>query len=171
MTPQQPLTGWIGPVTFAELFFGILLVVVLLGLAGFFAWRQFKTRRDLAADRSMPALERGYLLRQTRRRLLCSVLMVMFAGFLIGWYFIEANLPDLKQAAEQDPGTTPPLLEMVAYYWITALLVLFGILALAGMDFFAVARYGLHQKKQLEVERRAALEIEAARLRKERNGH
>ena len=118
----------------------------------------------------MPLEERGFLIRQTRRRLICSVLMVVFAGFLVGWYFIETNFLDLKSVAEEEPGKTHPLVELVAYYWIAALLVLFGILALAGMDFIATARYGLHQKKLLEVERRTALEIEAMRLRKQRNG-
>jgi hypothetical protein len=155
-------------VTFFELFFGILLVAALLLLAGYFAWRQFQTRRALVHDRTMPAEERGYLLRQSRRRLICSMLMFLFAGFLIGWYFIEINLPELKPAAADEKP--PPLVELLAYYWIAALLVLFGILALAGVDFFATARYGLQQKKLLEIERRAALEIEAARLRNERNG-
>ena len=153
-----------------ELITGIVLVLALLGLAGYFGRRQFKTRLALAVDREMPAEERGYWMRQTRRRLICSVLMVLFAGFLVGWYFIERNLPDLKLVAEQEPDKTQPVLELVAYYWIAALLVLFGIFALAGMDFFATARYGMHQKKLLDDERRAVLEMEAARLRQQRNG-
>jgi uncharacterized membrane protein YjgN (DUF898 family) len=159
-----------GKIGFSEALFGILLVVVLLTVAGIFAWRQFKTRRFVARERSLPPEERGYLIRQTRRRLICSVLMVLFAAFLVGWYFIESNLPELKPAADHEAGTGHPLVELVAYYWITALLVLFGIFALAGMDFFATARYGMHQRKLLEIERRAALELEAARLRRDRNG-
>jgi uncharacterized membrane protein YjgN (DUF898 family) len=158
-------------VSYSELAFGVLLILALLLLAGYFSWQQFKTRRALALDRTTPPEERGFLIRQTRRRLVCSVLMVLFAGFLIGWYFIDPKLRDLSAAAaEQEPGKTHPLVELVAYYWILALLVLFGILVLAGMDFFATARFGMHQRKILEIERRAALEIEAARLRKERNG-
>src|SRR5262245_61145 len=114
--------------------------------------------------------ERGYLMRQTRRRLVCPVLMLVFAGLLIGWFVIENNLPDLKLVAEQEPGKTHPLAELLAFYWIIALLVLFGILALAGLDFFATARYAMYQRKLLELERRTAMEIEVARLRKQRNG-
>jgi hypothetical protein len=157
-------------VSTSELFFGILLVLALLGLAGYFTWRQFKTRHLLTHDRTLSPDDRLYLIRQSRRRLICSVLMVLFAGFLIGWYFIEPNLPDKNLAADQEPGKAHPLVEMVAYYWITALMVLFGILVLAGMDFFATARYAMRQKKLLEVEHRAALETAAARLRSERNG-
>ncbi|HWY85354.1 MAG TPA: hypothetical protein VNX28_01450 [Gemmataceae bacterium] len=154
----------------SELLFGILLVVALVGLASYFAYRQFQTRRAVAQDRAMPLDERGFLIRQSRRRLICSVLMFLFAGLLVGWFFIEPNVRDLKAADIREPGDTPPVVELVAYYWITALLLLFGILALAGMDFFATARYGLRQKKLLEVEHRTALEIDAARLRRERNG-
>jgi hypothetical protein len=157
-------------VNISELLFGILLVLALVGLAGYFAYRQFQTRRAVAQDRDMAPEERGFLIRQTRRRLICSVLMFLFAGLLVGWFFIEPNVRDLKLTIDHEPGTTPPLVELVAYYWITALLLLFGILALAGMDFFATARFGLHQKKLLEVERRTALEIEVTRLRNARNG-
>jgi hypothetical protein len=176
-------------VSFPELFFGILLVLLLVGLAGYFTWRQLQTRRALANDRrvGVPPLggqspanagtpillsseERGFLIRQMRRRLTCSVLMFLFAAMLIGWYFIESNLPDLKVAAEEAPGKTHPLVELLALYWILALCVLFAIVALAGMDFFATARYAMHQRKLLEAERRAALEIEVARLRKQRDG-
>jgi hypothetical protein len=97
------------------------------------------------------------------------MLMVLFAGFLIGWYFIESKIPELKLAPDREHGAAPPFVQLVAYYWITALLVLFGIIALAGIDFFATARYGMHQKKLLEIERRTILEIEAARLREQRN--
>jgi hypothetical protein len=153
-----------------ELIIGILLVAALLGLGGYFAWRQFQIRRTVAQDRAMPSQERGYLILQTRRRLVCSVLMILFAGLLIGWYFIESNLPDLKLAAEQEPAKTHPLLELLTLYWIIALLVLFGILTLAGMDFFATARYAMHQKRLLDSERRATLQAETDRLRNQRNG-
>ena len=153
---------------FPELLFGILLALALFGLAGFFTWRQFKTRLALARDRTILPDERTYLIRQTRRRLLCSMLMLFFALFLVGWFFIEPD--DLKAVPGEDRDKVPFLVEVLTYYWIAALLVLFGILALAGMDFFATARHGMQQKKLLEVERRTALEIEAARLRQQRNG-
>jgi hypothetical protein len=157
-------------VNFSELLVGAMLVLALLGLAGYFAWRQFKVRYALVQDRALPPDERAFLIRQTRRRLICSVLMVLFAGFLIGWYFIEPNFRDLEPPAGHEPGKAPPLVELLALYWITALVVLFGILVLAGMDFFATARYAMRQKKLLQAERRAALETEVARLRQQRNG-
>jgi MFS family permease len=156
-------------VNYPELFFGFILVIALLGLGGFFILRQFKVRYELARDQSISSVEKRFLTRQSRRRLICSVLMVLLGGFLIGWYFIESKIPELKLAPEREPGATPHIIHLVAYYWITVLLVLFGIIALAGIDFFATARYGMHQKKLLEIERRTILEIETARLRERRN--
>jgi len=155
-------------VNYTEPFFASLLVVTLLGVSSYFTLKQFRVRCELARDRSIPSADRKFLLGQSRRRLICSMLMFLFAGFLIGWYLIESNVSEWTHAAEREPGQTPPFVQFVAYYWITALLVLFGIIALAGIDFFATARYGMHQKKLLEIEQRTLLEIEAARLREQR---
>jgi hypothetical protein len=155
-------------VTIAELLIGFLLICCLLGLAGYFAWQQFVVRRGLALDRTLLAEERRYLIWQTRRRLICSVLMFLLAGFLVGWYFIDRNLPELQALAAAEPGKTHPLLELVAFYWAAALLNLFTIIILAAMDFFATARHGMHQRKLLEIERRTTLEMEAARLRSQK---
>ncbi len=156
--------------TTTELFLGLVLVCCLLGLAGYFSWRQFVIRRRLVHDRSLIPEERSFLIWQTRRRLICSILMFLLAGFLVGWFFIERNLPELKAIALENPAKTHPLVQLVAFYWAAALLILFGIIILAGMDFFATARHGMRQKKLLEIERRTVLEMEAARLRSQRNG-
>ncbi len=154
----------------SELVFGILLSVAILFVGGYFAWRQIRIRRALAHNRAIAPAERAFTIGQTRRRLLCSLLMVLFGGFLLGWYFIEANLPDLRAALDDDPEKGETLVALLTYYWIAALAVLFVVLLLAGLDFFSTARYAIHQKKLLDQERRTALEIETARLRKHRNG-
>jgi len=151
-----------------ELVFGILLTIVLVALSGYFAWRQIQTRRVVAQATDMPVEERGYLIRQTRRRLLCSLLMLIFAGLLVAWFFIEPAMRDLRIAHDHRPGTRYPLLEVFAFFWIGALFVLFGIFALAGMDFFATARHAMEQRRLLEGERRATLQMEVERLRRRR---
>jgi hypothetical protein len=154
----------------SELFFGVLLVGAILAVGGYFGWRQISARHALGKDRILPLAERTFIIRQIRRRLICSVLMVLFAGFLVGWYFIEANLPNLKDAIDQDPDKRQPLVELLTFYWIIALFMLFAILFIAGLDFIATARYATQQKRILDDERSAAVEIEAARLRKQRDG-
>ncbi|MBI3410203.1 MAG: hypothetical protein HY040_17825 [Planctomycetes bacterium] len=152
-----------------ELFFGIVIVLVLLGVAGYFGWLQIQNSQNLRRNRDMPAEERQFIRRQVRRRLICCVLMVIFAGCLAGWFFIEARLPErLANNPEEKPGDNP-WVEMIVYYWTFALLVLFAILALAGLDAIATARYGLRSHRALENERRAVLEAEAARLRQQRH--
>jgi hypothetical protein len=49
-----------------------------------------------------------------------------------------------------------------------AILLLLAILMLASWDFLATARYGFARQKQLELERRSMMEMEAAKLRRRR---
>jgi hypothetical protein len=68
-------------VTTTQLVFGIALVVLLLGLGGFAGWRQLRLLREVGtADTE----EARYLRGRARRRLVCSVLMVVLAGLLAG---------------------------------------------------------------------------------------
>jgi hypothetical protein len=168
-TEWQAVRGQRRNLDLPELIIGIPLVLALVALAGYFSWHQFKTRRILAQSIDLPQDERRFLRGQSRRRLVCSVLMFLLAGMLVGWYFIEQNLPDLKVAVEQDPAKSHPLLQMVAYYWIFALFLLFGVITLASMDFFATVRFAMQQSKLLHDERREIIEAEVARLRELRN--
>ena len=151
----------------SEVILGLLLALTLVAVAIFFGRRQLQTLNNLRTNDALAGEERRYLHRQVRRRLICSILMVLFAAFLVGWLFIAGLLP---QPEEAQAGAEPDraLVHFVAYYWMAALLVLFAILVLASLDFFATARYGMHQKKLLNLEHRANLEIDAARIRKER---
>jgi heme A synthase len=156
-----------------EVFFGVIIILVLLGVAGFFGWQQIQNLQLLRNKRDLPPDERIFLRRQIRRRLVCSVLMFLFAGLLAGWLVIDSNLPDLRPAnPDEKPGENPWIV-MTALYITCILFVLFAILALAGIDLIATARFGFRSQRLLEIERRAVLEAEAARLRKkhhEQNG-
>src|SRR5262249_43991077 len=145
-----------------ELIFGIAIVLVLLGVAGYFGYRQIQNSQKLSRDRDIPNEERQFIRRQIRRRLVCCVLMVIFPGFLAGWFVIEDRLPErIANNPEEKPGENP-WVEMIVYYWSLALFVLFTILALAGLDAIATARFGLRSHRALEIERRTVLEAEAA---------
>ncbi len=153
-----------------EFIFAILLALGLVILAVYVIWRQRVTLRLLRGDAGLPAEDRRFLQRQVRRRVACSLLMILFAGFLAGWYFIESRLQFRPRPDEVEPGRTPPVVEFMTLYWSAALLILFAILVLAVFDFLATVRFGMAQRRLLEIERRTALEIEAARLRKQREG-
>jgi hypothetical protein len=157
----------------AEFISGAVLVVVLLGLAGYFIWRQKKTLATLHRSDLGPE-DRLYVHKQVRRRLTCSVLMIVFAGMLIGWFFLEPEVrqgaPEHQAAAQDARADRANMLRLVTVYWIVALLIVFAILFLAGHDLLATARFGLRLQRQLEAEQRAVLESDASRLRQERNG-
>jgi fatty acid desaturase len=137
----------------SETTFGILLVVFLLGLAGLYVWRALPALRGQGAPGSP---DRRYYRNQARRRLASAVLMVLCAGLIVGWFFLE---DDLKESAQ-----------LSVLYWVAVLLLVLAILLLAAFDFRAIAHYGLRNHRQLEAARRAMLENQAARLRSRRNG-
>jgi hypothetical protein len=165
-----------------EVFFGTLLVVVLLALAGYYAWRQVKTLRGLRMAEETAPEERHYLLRQARRRLFGSALMVLLAVMLVGLLvFLEGPVQkmsnDLVAAREEGKGfenLTPEQRSLRTLYtlWnIGLLLTLLAVLATAGVDFLATRRFGRRQLRRIQSDRRAMIERQVARLRQERNGH
>lgn len=164
----------------SELAFGVAVVLLLFGLAGFFTWRQVQTLRKVRTDASLGPDDRGYLQAQARRRLFCSGLMVVLACLLIGSYFFEAEYQVRTQRANDRPTAAgqPALapgdswfLNRFTLYWIFALLVLFLFGAVAVLDVRATLRYGLAKHRQLERDHLDALQDELQRLRRERNGH
>ncbi len=151
-----------------ETIIGATLASILLFVAMFFGWRQRRGSVLLRHDRDMPDDERRYLTRQIRRRVVCSVLLAIFAGFLFGWLYLEPRLPAAPAEGEAITQVAKDELRFLTYYWITALFVLLVILVLASWDLLATARYGFQRHQQLEQDRRAMLEMEAANLRRRR---
>ncbi|MFO0968334.1 MAG: hypothetical protein U0793_22495 [Gemmataceae bacterium] len=109
----------------------------------------------------MDPAERSYLTR-CAARIVCSILMIIFAGFLIGWFFLKAEL-DSVLPLEADQTLEHPLVKTVTYYWIAALLVIFGLLALAAIDLVATARHGFRSVRRLATQRQAEIEEDLAR--------
>jgi hypothetical protein len=164
-----------------EIIFTAVLIVVLVGLAGYYAWRQVQALRGLRRQENMPPDDRRYVRNQAWRRLACSGLMVVFAGLLAGWFFlgpvVENNIARGDAArAEQSEGPVfgaaeKPFVRFVIAYWIIALLVLLGMVILALCDILAIRRFGARHFRKLQADRRAMIERQAARLRHEGNGH
>src|SRR5437764_9767901 len=159
------------PVDPAELFFLVALAAVLVGLAGYFGWRQVQTLRGLAGQ---PAEDRSYLRRQAVRRLVCCTLMVVLAGLLLGNIFLEPHLQEMsRQLAQQQGEASQENKEFARFFGVyqgAALIVLFALLLLAAVDFWAIARFGMRHRRQLQADHRASLHEEIARLRRRHNG-
>jgi hypothetical protein len=136
---------------------GLVLAVVLLALAAIFTWRQ---KRSLQALRELPALspeDHRYHRNQARRRIAYAVLMLGCVALIVGWFFLE----DLLNQS----------VELFTLYWIAVLLLVLAMIFLAAFDFWAIARFGIRQHRQIQADRRAMLENHAARYRSQRNGH
>jgi hypothetical protein len=154
-----------------EILFAGLLVLVLCGAAGYYAWRQRQTLRALRTDDSLGPLERAFLRRQVRRRLLVSGLMVIFAGLLIGPYFLDLRPPDRGQAEQAPPSAEQrQFLWLFASYWILFLILFLAIICLALIDLLATRRFTLRRLRQLNDQHQAFLDRHAGRLFGRRNG-
>jgi hypothetical protein len=148
-------------------------------LSGYYAWRQIQTLRRLRQVHNLPPIERQYQHRQAWRRLFGCGLMLVFAVLLLGSFALEEPtriLIEQRQAAQQDgepPELTPEqksIARLFGGYWIVLLLLLLALLVTAAIDLLATRRFGMRQFRQLQADRRAMIERQAARLRGQRNG-
>jgi hypothetical protein len=164
-------------VTLTQILFTSLLILVLVGLAAYYAWRQVQALRGLRHSDNLPPEDRRYVRNQAWRRLACSALMLLFAGLLAGSFFIEfraqdlVNLGDAAQARNERPDLDPEqqrFFNFYTLYWVTALLVLLGIMGTALYDLLAIRRFGQRHFRKLQADRRAMIERQAERLRQER---
>ena len=164
-----------------QIVFGTLLVVLLLGLAGYYAWRQMQALRGLRDAEESPPDERRYLVRRAWRRLFGCVLMVVLAVMLGGMMlFLENPAKELADfiAEARERGEEPELSDqqrqlrvLYAVWNISLLIALLAILATAAIDLLATRRFSLTQLRRIQSDRRAMIERQVARLRQERNGH
>ena len=163
-------------------FFATLLVLALVGLALYYALRQGQTLRGLHSAAGLSAEDRRYVRNQVWRRLVGCGLMVLFAGLLAGWFFLGmdarasqlAKLGDEARSSPEPVALTDEQLDsfyLCAGYLLVSLLVLLAMIATAGVDFWAIRRYGLRHRQRIEADRRAMIEHQVALLRSQRNGH
>ncbi|MCI0680738.1 MAG: hypothetical protein L0Y71_01425 [Gemmataceae bacterium] len=148
---------------------GITLATILVVVAVYFGWRQRSTLAQLRHDVHIAPEDRLYYVRQIRRRLICSVLLVLLAGMVVGWFLLNRDVAALRPAAgEPLTEEAKASIRFIATYWIVALGLVLVILVLACFDFMATARFGMRRMRQLENDRRTILEMEAAKLRRRR---
>jgi hypothetical protein len=157
----------------------VLLIAVLVGLAGYYAWRQVQALRGLRRAENMPPEDRSYVRNQAWRRLACSALMVVFAGLLAGSFITEPliqpllDFGDAAHERNEHPVLNPEqkqLFHDYTLYWVAALLVLMGMMGLALFDILAIRRFGQRHFRKIQADRRAMIERQAARLRERRYG-
>jgi len=165
----------------SETFGYALIIALLLGVAGYFAWKQVATLRGLRAVAEPLGDEQIYLRKQAVRRLIGCGLMTLLAGMMIASYFagLEAWGTALENAAAA-PGEKlenreldqqrRSFLSFYASFYIGVLLIVLLLLFIAALDFWAIQRYHLSQYRRIQAERKELVQEQAARFRHQRNG-
>jgi hypothetical protein len=158
---------------------GGLLVASLLGVAGFYTWRQVLLLRRLRRQ-DVPGEEGSFLRRQAYRRLINSGLMVLLAVlFAFVLIYLEGPVQQVADEREALPAeNAPPLTRQQVHLvnlwlglYIAILLVLLAVLFFAAVDLWSTRRYARKAYRKLQDDRRAMIERQVMRLRQERNGH
>jgi len=141
-----------------------LLVVVTLGVASFFGWRQFWQIRRLKID--TPSSEQQFMLRVARRRLVISVLLVLVAIGIATLYVsgLEEAIRVLHEMADPEKRQTAKL---YVWIWLSILVILLAIVTLVGIDLWDVRRHWRQSLQQIRDERREMMDEQLAKLRDE----
>ncbi|MBI3823984.1 MAG: hypothetical protein HY289_15050 [Planctomycetes bacterium] len=138
--------------------FGIGIASAMIAISAYFAWRQRLILHSLQFDNKASLEHRRYLVKQSWRRIFGSLVLLVLAGMLIGSLFLNY---DPQQMSRDE-------LRYVTVYTMTMLLLVLVILALAVFDFWATARHGVQQQKQLFREHQEMLEAELEEHRQRR---
>lgn len=164
--------GW------AQTISGVLLVIALLVVGGYFLWSQWRALDSLARETTLPPDEHLYHRRQAYRRFTAGVLILMLAVMLVGAFlFLEAPAQALADERDSfpDPETRPPLTEqqrifarMYGLYWLFFLLLLLALVMIGAWDYLALRRFSRTQRRQIQEDRKAMIAQQARRLRRDR---
>jgi H+/gluconate symporter-like permease len=163
-----------------EILYGVLIVVATAGLGGYYAWRQWQALRRLRADAALDDEEHAFQRNQAWRRLTGAVLLLLIAAVFVGVLLFEVPAARLVRVGEinveqqEQRQFNEPEKEFVRLWGgsvIVLLLLILGLIGIAGYEMFAIRRYSLHHMRRIQDERRAMIARETARLRRERNGH
>jgi uncharacterized protein YneF (UPF0154 family) len=151
-----------------------LIVLVLVGIAGFYGRRQWRALRALPTQ-DLPPADRAHFRSQAVRRLLTCGVMLLLAGMIAGIYLSGLDEQVAQQLAENaqthdalQAEANRPLYRLYVRWWVGILLLVFALLILAGLDLWATRRYAVRHLHQLRADHRAELDIQVARLRRER---
>lgn len=169
MNTLAPLLAWI-------------LVVITIGIAIYFGRQQFNTLTWLRTRPELSETDRLYFRRQSYRRLVGCMLLVAI-GILIAAFFVSGldewttkmgQIIDEKgvEVAKLDPEVQR-MKNVFRWYIIVLMLLLLALVIVAGIDYWAIRKYGNRHLDQIKSDRRAMIEQELAELRRakgNRNG-
>jgi hypothetical protein len=139
---------------------GISIAAILVAVAGFFIYRQSLTLKTLRTDTTLAPEQRKFLTNQCWRRLAGAVALILLAGMMIGALFLNYDPQQTADGMLVDRQKAREAVHGLFYYFVTMILLVLVTLALAIIDFWATARHGLQQQRQLVQEHQQLLEAE-----------
>jgi hypothetical protein len=157
-----------------------VLVTALVGIAVHYCRKACSTLRATWTEIAMLPEERMFLRRQSWRRLVNGGFMLVLAAMLAGSYVLgfQSRAEEIGRERERQAvtGAKPPLTpEQHAFgrffsgYVMVLLILLALIILLAGIDLFATRRYVMTQLRRIQADRRAMVEMQMERWRRERD--
>ena len=159
---------------------GLLLAVCLVVFGVGTAARQRRTIERLREEKYLPSDDRTYLRGQVRRRLATSVLLVILGGMIGGAFLsgMEDRATEIgnRRARDarpvDDPGRpadprqpTEEDRQFVRFwggYWIAIAILVFVVVCLAIVDFWATRRYWMAQYRLMKEDHQAKLQRDLA---------
>lgn len=160
-----------------QVVFGILIVAMLVGLAGYYGVRQLQALRALRQGPELDPDEHSFTRNQVYRRLVLSLLLLVLAGLFVGMFFLEGPAAELvkmgeqARAREQKPemdAAQKEFFNVYAWYWVGVLVLLMAVLGLAGWELFAIRRFSVRRLRQIQADRRDMIAEEAEKIRARR---
>jgi hypothetical protein len=160
-----------------EHLFAVLLILALLGMSLWFAWRQVQTLRWMRTQPQMMTEDRRYYRGQVYRRFVCCGLTFALGCLLIGMlaFGVMDELDKLSalgdQARKEGGQLTDEQKDFLRFsfnYVIVILLVLFTLLVVVFMDVVAIRRFGMRHRKRIRDDRKAMLMRQLPLLRRSR---
>lgn len=155
-----------------ELIFGSSIVVLLLAVAVFTILGQIANLRALATS-SEEDDTRHHLRARARRRIVCSILMVVLGAMMTGaLVFLEAPANELEKqgvvaaGAEEHEGFR----RLYVWFWFVFLLLLLALLGVVLVDILAIRRHARVEMRRIQDARRDYLARHAAEIRANRAG-
>jgi hypothetical protein len=136
----------------AELLWSVVMALVLVGLGAYYWLREGREWRRQAGYENLPPADRRHFRMQFYRRR-AGAAMFTAIGVVIA----------ISQGAV-DWHATP---RVYAWLWISVMVGLMAVVALAGVDLVAIRRYARRQQKRIHEDRQAMLARQIDQLRAE----
>jgi hypothetical protein len=158
---------------------GLLLASALVLIGLLTALRQRRALLALRGERYVADEDRAYRQGQAVRRLATSGLLALM-GIMIASYYLSgmdarmdasaARSKDAPPGAEPDPQAEADkrFARLVGFYWIAVMVLVFGAVSLAVMDFWATQRYWMARYKELKADHEAKLQRDLAIFRQQK---